>query len=132
MKMRQGFVSNSSSSSFMIFGATLDKSKFLSKLFKAVDAELLDKEEIESVDDLGNSEWLIGQMLESLELPNDLTMHNPSEEDEVYFGLGIDDMGDDETKKQFQEAVQSKIDKVTEALKMPKVECEWIEHTYSC
>jgi hypothetical protein len=83
MKTRQGFVSNSSSTSFAIMGIYAD-------------GELNDKiRDIEVSDGFGELKVVYGQ----------------DGSDSMYVGLSIDKMRDDETKSQFQARVLVEVQK---------------------
>lgn len=80
-KKRFGFVSNSSSSSFLIYGTNISNSK----------VEKLEESgfDIDSLEDVG------------------LDIHRMDYE--TYIGRSWDSVGDDETGKQFKEKIQEKI-----------------------
>lgn len=79
-KKRFGFVSNSSSSSFLIYGISITRSEL---------------EKMKNFDD-----W-------EFEKKTGLSVYN--RDYEVYIGESWDSIGDDETGKQFKESVQKKI-----------------------
>ena len=80
-KKRFGFVSNSSSSSFLIYGTNISNS---------------DLEKIEGFD-----EW-------AFEKSTGLSVYSRSDY-ETYIGESWDSVGDDETGKQFKERIQKQI-----------------------
>lgn len=85
MKSRQGFVSNSSSSSFLIYGRTLDE------------------------EDL--------ELIESLkELPKDIEIIYGQEI--KYLGCSWDRIGNDETRREFQERIETSIKEIYKHLKL--------------
>lgn len=83
MKIRNGFVSNSSSSSFMIYGG-------------AVDASLIDDFEAfeKRADKLGISLW------------------EPDGYYSIYAGVSLSDMEMDETRREFEARVKQKLDQL--------------------
>jgi len=89
MKIRHGFVSNSSTTSFCIFGAYIDEEDILNKC----------KELGLSEDSYDGAEELADKM--------GLDMH--SREYSVCFGRNWSSVGLDETGKQFRESISSKI-----------------------
>jgi len=93
MKIRNGFVSNSSTSSFCLFGICVDRNDAV----KA--AKLLDPEfDVEDSYDAGE---VIAEKLH-------LTYSNgPPESDYVYIGRTAFDLKDDETGAQFKQSVRS-------------------------
>lgn len=81
MKIRNGFVSNSSSSSFLIYGVSIRSNEF---------EKILENQGIDS--------W-------ELEKKSGLEIIQPCDTETVYIGLSWDSTKDDETRKQFQERV---------------------------
>ena len=100
MKIRQGYVSNSSSSSFCIYGVEIATYKLQDKLVKLYPdkAEEHDEETYEMFDSLDTT----------------LDIHFPSYYEEAYIGRSWDTIGDSETGKQFKESVEKEIKKVFE------------------
>lgn len=98
MKIRNGFVSNSSSSSFVIFGACLEKSE----LFDLVKSTLTE-EQIKYIQEDGESLTEFWNPTTNLEIREDY------ECEEIYIGRDWSSIGDDETGRQFKENVESEI-----------------------
>jgi len=88
MKTRLGFVSNSSSSSFLIAGTTIDK----------IPQEYEDE-----------YDWLETMQKKHKELA-DFEKHYPFEDCGCYIGVSYDKIGMDETKKAFLNRVQTGCD----------------------
>lgn len=91
MKIRNGFVSNSSTSSFYIYGVCLNQ-KMIVQLIK--DAEL----------ERGNHY----DYLETIAIENDLEYHE-GEYDNYYLGKSWGKLRDDETGGDFKKSVEQKI-----------------------
>jgi hypothetical protein len=112
MKLRQGFVSNSSSTSFSIYGTELSDGKLRSLL--------LGGPEDEEFEDDGN----IYELLESI---SNLETYQDYDNGSVYLGLSWDSIKDNETGKEFKERVQ---DIIREKLKAD-LSCRTITETIS-
>lgn len=99
MKVRTGFVSNSSSSSFLIYGVASTRSEFIELVGLEPDSD----EAVALEDDIYG--WC-EENLPSLthESPYDSGMH--------FVGLSWDAVGDDETGKQFKNRVFKELKKV--------------------
>lgn len=86
MKVRVGFVSNSSSSSFLIYGAEISRSSFS-------DPELYEK-----------------IIEEEVKVPKPVSLvYGP---DCKYIGRSLSSIGDDETGRQFKESVEKAIEQI--------------------
>ena len=105
MKIRQGFVSNSSSSSFLIYGTCIDEDKIKTK-------ELLQKiiEKEEGINDLeAAGDEFDDDTTDILEVLTDLEVWHPEYVEAYYMGLSWSDVKDDETGRQFKDRVEAKI-----------------------
>ena len=100
MKIRMGFVSNSSTSSFCLYGICVDREKFI-EITKQIAPELTRQIDI----DAGEAVEIVG---DKLNLQYSL---GPYDDDMAYIGLGPEDMKDDETVAQFKESVKSRLEK---------------------
>lgn len=112
MKIRTDFVSNSSSSSFMVVGCAFE----LDELVKIVEKHCPDYNE---------DDWDTWAIMEALEekFP-DLDFHNGLDNyyDEVCIGLDYDKMKDDETRKEFEKRIADRLKELT-GKDNCKVEC---------
>ena len=110
MKIRSGFVSNSSSSSFCIYGTYLEFSEIIEKL-KA--SNLLTKDESRKFDedeDADEDEYMYENLEELLSEKTDLSLYFDYEGDSAW--IDWSSIGDDETGRQFKEDVESELIKV--------------------
>lgn len=95
MKVRNGFVSNSSSCSFCIYGIAVDEDE-LKSVYEAVKGET----DLDSYDIAG-----------AISEETNVEFHKPSYDDTYYFGIDACDVGDNETGAQFKERVKSALSK---------------------
>lgn len=105
MKIRNGFVSNSSSSSFCMFGTTVDRSE-VRDLIRKANVTLQDHEQ--DLDSLRLYE--LREILEyndELKFPKGLSVWRPEGSDRLYIGKSWSSVKDDQTGKQFKDDVQA-------------------------
>ena len=143
MKIRQGFVSNSSTCSFMIYGVR-DPEINIAKLLEGKEVEWYKWYATQQashpsyypnttfeewcdnlIDDVGleDATW-------SLENNFGLSIDLESYQTDwgLYIGQGPRDMGDDETMGEFKERIRQDIAKIADG----DIECAWHEEVYSC
>jgi hypothetical protein len=97
MKIRNGFVSNSSSSSFLIYGVSLDSGSQLDEL-----VEKINDEKVFEAKETWDVAEAIGEKL-------GLSCEVGQNDEYVYFGRCPKDIGDDETGGQFKQSVRGKL-----------------------
>jgi len=138
MKLRRGFVSNSSTSSFCIYGVSMDQADFISR-FKALAPEVVDKAVREHIEKYFNKDgednttgkntedliefivevegvnYLINEVLcYKNVLPGGVFVQTGSYYDNyVYIGVSPSDIKDDETGAEFRQRVTDAIKKIT-------------------
>ena len=116
MKIRNGFVSNSSSSSFLIYGVALETSEFRELFVKNLqeNVEVLPeyaKKLLENPDDFDyDYDYELGEAACKM-LGEDFSLDSPSEWDTFYIGRSWGSVRDNETGKQFKESVETQLKK---------------------
>ena len=103
MKIRLGFVSNSSSASFCIFGL----------VFEDDEGELCDK--VDKYNKLNNTK---------------LVCESPLECSSSYVGLYWYDIKDNETGKEFKDRIQYLLNSFCEEYNLPKLKCATYEESW--
>jgi len=101
MKIRNGFVSNSSSSSFCIYGASMD---FEDVVKKIKESKLIPEDELERLEE--DDEWYeLGEILEEK-----LELSTYQSDDNFWIGKSWSSIGDDETGRQFKDNIKTKLE----------------------
>lgn len=122
MKIRNGFVSNSSSSSFCIYGIYIKEKDILTC------EELHKKGLIDTVNENDEDFDAIDSALTKIGLSTHLTPWSCDEES-VYIGVSWQTVKDDETGAQFKERVEHLVKQVVK--KPQKIKCESFEEAYN-
>ncbi len=111
MKVRARFISNSSSSSFLIYGAhILNKNITKEDLEKVLDREIDDG-------------FRLNRLVE--EAAHNLGLEFIYGNGEYYIGKSWDSMGEDETKRQFKKSIETAVKKIS-----PNLSCETYEDSW--
>lgn len=110
MKVRTGFVSNSSSSSFLIYGAWVDEADV-----RAILESTLSYEDMEHFEEYGDNN-----------IP--MFVHKDENIDRYAFGLSYTDIKDSETGGEFKLRVNKQLKETFGKT----IKCNHISHTYYC
>lgn len=128
MKIRQGFVSNSSSTSFMIYGTTVDIYELITKYEHYYDEFLLDgglsKEEIKEMNKEEKEDYVDNaprEFVEFIERKENILVYACDEEHTVYLGKEASDCPDDMTIGDWKQQIRESI------LPFTKNKCDWID-----
>lgn len=104
MKIRAGFVSNSSSSSFCAFGISLGENA--GEVFKGMFQELgLEYDYVEDINGYESVENMIEFALENIPMFSDFTYYGNYESDTIYFGRKYNNVDDNVTFGEFRNNV---------------------------
>ncbi|HUS51013.1 MAG TPA: hypothetical protein VMZ91_12670 [Candidatus Paceibacterota bacterium] len=120
MKIRKGFVSNSSSSSFCIYGISIEQEEIAKKM---VELGFIEKDG----DDYNDIfEWLYGDSNKILE-QNGLSVNCPYDDD-ICIGREWKSIKDNETGKEFKESVEKSLNKMFKKdIKCSTIEVAWYD-----
>ena len=99
MKIRNGFVSNSSSSSFCIYGICMNQSEMIEKI-----KDSLTEDQQQELEDDGY------YLVELLESKTQLQVYQ--DEDSIWVGESWTCVGDNQTGKEFKDSVKSTLEAV--------------------
>jgi hypothetical protein len=98
MKIRTGFVSNSSSCSFNIYGVYLDE-KEIKEIITSLDSEKDPR--------VNNGDRETREFLDDICSDGKISVHTPPDSTGSYLGLEFSEMHDDETKAQFKQRTKA-------------------------
>lgn len=135
MKIRSGFVSNSSSSSFCVHGTTIDCDEIMDML-DAIDKAFPNNDEIDVLVKACNTEYEDGSLFECGHLASVLSKvfaHTQIsyildwEGEQIWIGRGYETLKDDETGAQFKKSAEDEIRKY-----LPFTTMEFINEEIHC
>jgi len=98
MKFRSGFVSNSSSSSFLIYGVALDNEAAVELAKRLAGPD-------DAIDDIEDMEMHELYSLIDEHVPKGLVIEWPMDDYDIFIGASWDTVRDNETGKEFKERV---------------------------
>jgi hypothetical protein len=103
MKIRQGFVSNSSSTSFLLYGIVVEESELFEKYKSELTPEELEEWENGDFDEQYFVEQKIGE---------GYSVKHPYESDSYYIGKSWDEIKNEQTRKEFTEEIENRLSKL--------------------
>jgi len=127
MKIRNGFVSNSSSSSFTIYGVRLMIDDIKKYLPPEIDTSLNEDEIMEEMYEKGVEWYDISSKIEK-DLGKEFSCFYDYEYFSMYVGRELSSLKDDETGSQFKKFAEEKIQSIIN----PDYQCSIINETVQC
>ena len=106
MKIRRGFVSNSSTSSFCIYGACFEEEEFISAF---------------DISGIGNAYDITYELKKQFKESKIEFQFGPDGDNCIYVGKEWSNIGDDETGAQFKKAIEDKIKSIPGSEKLDDI-----------
>jgi len=136
MKVRKGFVSNSSTCSFTIYGAWLDRNDVMKALKEKQDEDYLKTIEKWKEDYTEDGEEFDEEEIDDLSyffecVFGNLFTHYDWDTGDVALGEGFASMDDDETKAEFKKRIEESLKEKLGTL-IDNVKFDIISHEYQC
>lgn len=128
MKIRVGFVANSSSVSFCIYGALVNANDPI--IFDTIKRLLVEhgkEDEAWKLDESSYKYELISQWLDEFSMKLGLTIHNDQDGYDLYIGRSWDSIKDDETGKQFKDTTSKLVNQLLPDVKCLTYQEAWFE-----
>jgi len=119
-KIRNGFVSNSSSSSFLIYGSIFDNED-LNRIIQNEELKKWVEEKDYNIED--DKHETISEFL-SEKFKIDFQSYHP---DEYYIGVSYDNIKDNETGKQFKDNIENAIHSLDKNICVTTIQREWFD-----
>ena len=104
MKVRNGFVSNSSSSSFCIYGVSFDLDEMLEKVRAT---NFLTEDELKEIEQYQEDDETY-EITELIERKLNLSLYR-NEDNSVWIGNSWSNVGDDETGREFKNKIETEL-----------------------
>jgi hypothetical protein len=111
MKVRVGFVSNSSSSSFLIYGISMSESKIVDMMKEMFPEDVKEYCTCDEDSSYRDDIWEICEVLTD-KLGEGFEFHRPDENGDVYVGKSLTRQKDEETGAEFKASVDVAIKKI--------------------